>query len=165
MKAILKIDNKEIEVEVSKEQIEKLTDKKKNPFARVKKDYTFYFIDATGNVDEDIDCRTPVDNKSFAVANYCTDYDLIQQQAYRETLNRLLWRWQYENDEPCDWENNLCNKWFIGCDYDRNNEIYADYLSVNFKDLNVFFTTREKAEQAIEEVIKPFMAEHPDFVW
>jgi hypothetical protein len=27
------------------------------------------------------------------------------------------------------------------------------------------FATREAAEGAIEEVVKPFLAEHPDFEW
>lgn len=29
----------------------------------------------------------------------------------------------------------------------------------------IYFSTKEKAQQAIEDVVEPFMAEHPDFVW
>ena len=34
-----------------------------------------------------------------------------------------------------------------------------------FKYQGVYFSTREGAERAIEEVVKPFMKEHPEFVW
>lgn len=162
MKAILKIDNREIEVEVSEETIARLTEKK-SPFARVS-DKIYYSIFTDGGLVISKDRGNMSDGRLYQAANYCTDRDLIQQQAYRETLNRLLWRWQYEHDEPVDWRNSLC-KWVIGCDYDHNNELEVDYVSANFKDLNVFFTTIEKAYQAIEEVVKPFMEEHPDFVW
>lgn len=162
MKAILKVNDKEIEVEVSEEQLAKLT-KKKSIFSRVEKNGLYCFINSCGRVENISDINSAADFERFLKANYCTDGDIIQQQAYRETLNRLLWRWQHENDEPVDWEG-IFAKWFIGYDYDSE-EFKPDYVNTNFKDLNVFFSTDGKAYQAIEEVIKPFMAEHPDFVW
>lgn len=164
MKAILKINDKEIEVEVSEEQIEKLTEKKKNPFERAETDVLFYKIDAYGDATSCVDCGLHCDDILFKNANYCTDKDLLQQQAYRETLNRLLWRWQHENDDPVDWGNLNTKK----------SSIIFNYCSKAFDTWNVFdmkeqsvvfFSTNEKAEQAIKEVVKPFMQEHPDFVW
>ena len=162
MKAILKINGKEIEVEVSKEQIEKLT-KKKSPFAR-EQGGKYFFIGTDGKIAFNIEENDRYDDNCYSTVNYCTDKDLIQQQAYREILNRLLWRWQYENDKPVDWEDEFYPKYYI----------YFSYSGVFWKTSNdfttrnlgsVYFTTEEKAEQAIEEIVKPFMAEHPDFVW
>ena len=161
MKAILKIDNKEIEVEISEEQIEKMTEKKKSPFERVKGS-EFYFISAEGYIDVDIDVMSNADANLFGVANYCTDKDLLRQQAWRETLNRLLWRWQYENDEPVNWEKPT-DKFHIVFDVKFNT--FCCDSGTYVKRAFVNFSSKEKAEQAIEEVVKPFMAEHPDFVW
>lgn len=163
MKAILKIENKEIEVEVSEEQIEKLTAKKKNPFYMYGQGGDFYYIDVTGKLMSGYDNGAEVFAKMNKVANYCTDRDLIQQQAWRETLNRLLWRWQHENDEPVDWSCLGTKKYGIYLDIETNkfNVSFANISKVQ----TIHFSSKEKAEQAIEEVVKPFMAEHPDFIW
>ena len=164
MKAILKIKDKEIEVEVSEETIEHLTKKKGNPFARVGIENSFYKIDAYGYASPCVDCGLHSDDLLFKTANYCTDSDLLQQQAWRETLNRLLWRWQYENDGFIDWENVEDNKFIIEYDF-ISDEFVAAWCHGSVKENTVYFSSDGKAYQAIEEVVKPFMAEHPDFVW
>lgn len=161
MKAILKINDKEIEI--SEEQIEKLTEKK-NPFARAEEGERFWCISEKGKVVKmwRETCEDDFGKDRYKVGNYCLDYDLLQQQAYRETLNRLLWRWQYENDEPVDWEKPT-DKFHIVFDV-KFNTFCCDsgtYVKRTF----VNFSSKEKAEQAIEEIVKPFMKEHPDFVW
>ena len=165
MKATLQINGIEIEVEVSEEQIEKLTEKKKSPFERLENGELYHFIKPYGEIGITNDYNELRDNKHYAVANYCTNKDLIQQQAWRKTLNRLLWRWQYENDEPLDWSNELSFKHRIS--YDCQNEKFTaeGYNNIFKAEGSVYFSTKEKAEQAIEEVVKPFMKEHPDFVW
>lgn len=165
MKAILKINDKEIEVEMSEELIEKLTEKKKSPFARAEEGELFWCINEIGRVVKTWkETRTDdYGEDRYKVGNYCLDHNLLQQQAYRETLNRLLWRWQYENDEAVDWEKGCSFKYCIFYDYEAKDFFISYYTHCKFQ--NVYFTTKEKAEQAIEEVIKPFMQEHPDFVW
>jgi hypothetical protein len=162
MKAILKINDKEIEVEVSEEQIEKLTEKKKSPFAKSANGGTYYAIDFDGSIDTCTDYNTDCDSDAYKVANYCTDYNIIQQQAYRETLNRLLWRWQYENDEPCDWESFGAK---YGIYFNTGTNEFEVLFANSCKVQTIYFTTKAKAYWAIEEVVKPFMKEHPDFVW
>ena len=162
MKAILKINDKEIEVEVSEEQIEKLT-KKKSPFERVT-GQTYYYITSSGGTSYLQDGNSSQGNSFYDTANYCTDKDLIQQQAYRETLNRLLWRWQYENDESVCWGNYACRKWYIVRSVETEN-IFSSYNTSCQKLNTIYFSSEDKAEQAIKEVVMPFMAEHPDFVW
>ena len=163
MKAILQVNGIEIEVDVTEEQMKKLTEKKKSPFSRVEEGDEFFFIYFDGQVECRTECRTSYDNMVFAVANYCTDKNLIQQQAWRETLNRLLWRWQYENDEFIDWNNYCTSKYTIT--YDTVNNEFIAYWHDICKENVHYFSTEEKAYQAIEEVVKPFMAKHPDFVW
>lgn len=163
MKAILKINGKEIEVEVSEDQIEKMT-KKKNPFERVAICQKYFYIGILGDIGTFTERNDANDKLAYSIANYCTDKDLIQQQAWRETLNRLLWRWQYENDEPIKWQTLTDQKFAIHYDF-VDEEFFVCVFYGSYKSGDVHFTTKEKAEQAIEEVVKPFMAEHPDFVW
>ena len=164
MKATLQINGIEIEVEVSKEQIEKLTEKKKSPFERRICEEVYYSILSTGELLQTTEKYLHMDKCLFSSANYCADRDLLQQQAWRETLNRLLWRWQYENDEPIDWENVEDNKFIIEYDF-INDEFVAAWCHGSVKENTVYFSSDEKAYQAIEEVVKPFMKEHPNFVW
>lgn len=161
MKAILKINGKEIEVEISEEQFEKLKEKK-SPFARTNKKF-YWYINGGGQVMNCIDNGTPLELDHYNSANYCTDKDLLQQQAYRETLNRLLWRWQYENDEPVDWDEPLIEKFCIV--YDHEDKKYGAIARARIQPLNsIGFSTRAKARQAIKEVVEPFIEKHPDFV-
>ncbi len=138
---------------------------KQNPFARVKlaPKNIYFAIDETGDVYDATDYGTINDNNRFAIANYCTDRFLMEQRAMHETLSRLLWRYSKEHGQATDW------------DFSRNNHrIYRRMdngdFETNFNDTfkyqgAIYFRDAETARSAIEEVIKPFMAEHPDFVW
>ena len=64
-----------------------------------------------------------------------------------------------------DWSNDLSFKHRISYDF-QDEKFTAEGYNNTFKvEGTVYFSTKEKAEQAIEEVVKPFMKEHPDFVW
>lgn len=154
--------------ELTPEQLKALgiEPEKKSPFERADK---FYRIDSCDKVCETIDIGHVNDtvihysSNLFNVANYCTDKDLLQQQAYRETLNRLLWRFSMEHDgDKIDWNNNSTQKHFI----------YYTHMSNEWKNSCyhfdkhfgvVYFYTSEAAKQAIEEIVKPFIKTHPDF--
>lgn len=152
--------------ELTEEQLKALgfETEKKSPFNRVDKNCIYYTIDSEANVCTVHQICCMYDENRYKVANYCTDKELLQQQAYRETLNRLLWRYSMEHDgNKIDWE----------CDEEKYNIYYdsalqkcrvADYMS--WKTIGVVhFHTREAAENAIEEIVEPFMAEYPDFKW
>lgn len=138
---------------------------KKSPFERADK---FYRIDSCDKVCETIDVGSVNDvkihysNNLFNVANYCTDKDLLQQQAYRETLNRLLWRFSMEHDGGnLEWSLNL-RKYYIY--YNHKEEDWNISLNEIYQSIGtVYFASEEIADQAIEEIIEPFMAAHPDF--
>ena len=151
--------------ELTQEQLEALgiEVKKPSPFDRVRnhENNTYYFIPSYGVVNSHEDKNDAYDTCKFECANYCTDKDLLQQQAYRETLNRLLWRFSMEHDgDKIGWTGNkvygiyfchVVDEWRI-----EPNDSYQTFGAV-------YFIDDKTAEQAIEEVVKPFMASHPDF--
>lgn len=170
MRAILQCNGKETEVElkvdISKEELQKLLGEKtdRSPFARREKGEKYYLIDTYGDILRENEGFAYDGGTLRAIANYCADKDLIQQQAYREILNRLLWRWQYENDVPVTWskEKDVKNFKIV---FDIETSVFDVDMNYLFNEGITYFSTKEKAEQAIKEVIKPFMIEHPDFVW
>lgn len=136
---------------------------KKGPFEKVNSNSTYFYINDYGIIEEDYDTY-PEDEYRREVANYYTDKSLMIQRALHETLNRLLWRFSMENGEG---EN----------PFDCNNAHYRIYWSYDHKSFDiccsrtikssdsVYFPTKELANQAIDKIIKPFMKEHPEFVW
>lgn len=133
----------------------------KSPFER-ETDQKYYIIDIFGNVFDSNDMGLEYDKNVHKVANYCTDREMIQQQAYRETLNRLLWRYSMEHKgNEIDW-NNRNSRYRIAYSYDRRRWIV--FTSTTERAFGaVYFATKTIANNAIKEIIEPFMAEHPDF--
>lgn len=151
--------------ELTEDQLKALgiVTEKKNPFTRCKVGEVYYLITTGGNVDDLREMKDSDDNRYYDIANYCTDQNLMQQRAWHETLNRLLWRYSMKHDgEKIDWND---DKWKYIIYYDRGCCTFkADmYRTSNYN--SIWFYTREIAENAIKEIIEPFMAEHPDFVW
>lgn len=151
--------------ELTNEQLEKLGIKvEKDIFARG--EYVeYFFIDYDGTVEMDTDENSSVDIDYFNVANYCTDKAVMHQRALHETLNRLLWRYSMQHGgDKIDWSNRG------GCWFRIFYSHVSDELRIEWNDAYhdicaVYFYTKEIAEAAIEEIVKPFMKEHPEFVW
>lgn len=156
-------------IPLTDEQVKILRDSKKpekienSPFEKVDSNSAYFYIDDCGIVDEDFNCY-PDDKYRHKVANYCTDKSLMMQRALHETLNRLLWRFSMENGEgenPFD-----CNNAHYGIYWSYDHKSFDICCSRTIKSSDsVYFPTKELANQAIDKIIKPFMKEHPEFVW
>lgn len=135
----------------------------KSPFARLEKGEEYFRIEISGKVKEDTEAKWKIDDDCYSVANYCTDKTMMEQRALHETLNRLLWKYSEEHGGDNEWDND-CKHWGI---YKRSDEAepLACYSCVAMYCGAIFFKDKETAQSAIEEIVKPFMAEHPDFVW
>jgi len=145
-----------------KQEPEKPVGQNNSPFQR--ENEVYLFIDDMGNIVSDFDAMQANSDaeRQYAVANYCRDGILLEQRALHETLNRLLWRYSEEHGgdkQPWDgatnhWSVSLCNG-KIGPD----NWWYTRQMGV------VYFPGKETAKAAIHDVVEPFMAAHPEFVW
>ena len=165
MKNYICIDGKK--AELTPEQLKALgiEVKKKNPFDRGKRSNVYYYILETGIVGWYREVNDSCDSKMFDVANYCTDKALMEQRAFHETLYRLLWRYSMEHDgDKIEWSDKSKYKYKLVFDYE-DNKVVIDFNRV-WGDIGVTcFYTREIAENAIKEIIEPFMKEHPEFKW
>lgn len=149
--------------ELTKEQLKALGIVAENtPFDRVKHDEVYYCIGDYGKVQDFKEFGHEFDNKVYAVANYCTDKDLMQQRAYAETLNRLLWRYSEQHNEKEKVDEETAH--YIYYDYLKNKWTTEYCFRRYHYPGEVLFDTEEIAKSAIKEVVEPFMKEHPDFI-
>lgn len=161
-----RIDLTEEQVETLKNALNENKDddksKMKSPFDRVDSYESYYCVTMDGGIEALYEEHSQFDDRAYQIANYCTDKNLIQQQVYRETLNRLLWRFTYQNGWSDDlWEDNDKRKYciFYNYFYDRFDIDYNDTIQYNMP----YFISEEIAQRAIDKIVFPFMKEHPDF--
>lgn len=147
------------------QQIKKAGIVNDNPFRELKNGQRYFYIESTGTVSNEVETRQRFDDERYLVANYCTDKKLMEQRALHETLNRLLWRFSMTHGgEEIVWGNGGTNKFRIYFDC-----VILEFklaISRNYESFSeIYFKDEKTAKQAIEEIIKPFIKEHPEFVW
>lgn len=152
-------------VELTDEQVKALgVETRNNPFDRVAKGETYSFVGSYGYAVSCNDDRLPCDNNSFACHNYFNDKDFANQVALHQLLYRKLLKFAYDNgcEDTAEWDGET-EHWCIyyGCRSEQFNT--TSHTCANH--FAVYFSSDEAAEQAIKEVVEPFMKEHPDFVW
>ena len=159
------IDGKE--VQLTDEQLKVLgidVENKRNPFERVNDDNEYYYIKTNGKVSNYCEERDRPDNELYDNINYFNDEQFANQVALRQLLYRKLLKFAYDNgfEDTAEW-NGANEHWLI-----IYHKLDDDFTIVNMeaaKELSVYFSTEEGASRAITEVIRPFIKEHPDFVW
>lgn len=129
-------------------------------------DNPYYFITSCGSVDVIIDSNSFTDDIRYRVGNYCADKNLMSQRNLHETLNRLLWRFSEINGgDENEWDGVACHYYITLQDGIGEKKLVVEWTSQWHHQGVVFFSSILAAERAIEEIVKPFMAEHPEFVW
>ena len=127
---------------------------KKNPFAKCANEFDVYFINSMGRIQKDWDSN----NFHYEVGNYCTDKAILEQRALYETLNRLLWRYSMEHDGDKIYLNHC---WGLG--YSKG--VFEAYELWGHIFGECVFYSKAIANNAIKEIIEPFMKAHPEFKW
>ena len=163
----LTIDGKEIQL--TDEQLKMLgiepEKKRKNPFEEPMFSQDYYFTNECGIGKYFYYDKRDYDyGKLRNVANVFTDKHFAEQVAFHQLLYRQLLKFAYDNEcedtAEWDWKN---AHWVIR--YNENRNEFCSYYQDGYKTRDVHFSSEEGAERAIEEVVKPFVKEHPEFVW
>ena len=122
----------------------------------------YFYIGNNGEVLDDNDNMGITDGERYNAGNYCRDKEMMNQRAMHEALNRLLWRYSEQHGGDNEWDNET-RHYFISIK--RGNEPYVNGFTYSQPFGVVFFKDEETAKSAIHDVVKPFLAEHPEFVW
>lgn len=148
--------------EKEREKFFKLVEKSKkksfNPFERVEEGKRYYIIVANGEIEWCIENGLSC---FYSNNNYYNNKEFAEHQALRELLNRKLIKFSYENGGADIENSDGITKIAYDC---KSNKFYTN---TNFlpEVLTPLFISEEVAQRAINEVIRPFMTEHPDFKW
>ena len=134
-----------------------------SPFDRADEGETYYFVDYQFDVERSNEFKTPVDDYTYSSANYCTDKDVMKQHALHMKLKNLLWRYSMTHGgDEMEFGPFSTQKYYIAYDAGEK-EFYTDWND-SIKCVGaIYFESNKTAEAAIEEIVKPFIAEHPDF--
>ena len=123
----------------------------------------YYSIGYYGTVDEIMELDGRFDCGAYKCGNYYRDKSYAKQVALHQKLNNLLRRYSEQHGGDAEWGNGKFH-YFVCIDQD-NGTFIVDCNTHYKSSANVYFSSRDVAAKAIEEVVKPFMKEHPDFVW
>lgn len=150
--------------ELTKDQLKALGIEvsKASVFDRREKGEWYYYINFQGEVVRTHETNSSYNENMYNAANYCADEALMKQRVLHEILDRLLWRFSMANGgDKIDWEDNGTCKYVIRYDC-GDKEFCIDYFRYS-KYTNISFCNEKIAQRAINEVIKPFIAAHPEF--
>ena len=120
----------------------------KNPYTRVDYNDWYYAIERAGSVTSLAD-NSDYDDRMFNVANYFNNKNYAEYVGFKETLMRKLDKFAWEHNEQTISWNDCRHKYFILFSID-DNELIVDWNRV-YKSNNVYFTSREIAEKALEK--------------
>ena len=144
-------NGKPIELELTEEQVEvlKQAEKKKTGWERVKINKS-YCVNCSNSWGLSTELFDSVDANRYEKANYFSDEALAENITRAQTLQRKLWRRSAELCEKMNLRDSETQKYCITYDVD-NNVLYVS-PAWNFNDFGqVYFDTKEHAEQVIEE--------------
>ena len=150
--AKLIIDGKEIEVTISEETLEKLTNKRTTGYERVRYGSTYY-TDSYGVVAtfEESAGNSKFNEEVYKSGNYYSDPDVAANNIRADNLMRQLRRFAVENRKSdIDWTNENQDKYRLYYDY-LDEEFFID-SNISHRDFGqIYFDTRKTAELAIKK--------------
>lgn len=162
----LTIDGKEIQL--TDEQLKMLgiepEKKRKNPFERVAEDEVYFKIGIDGDVFSLYEDRTTSDEEAVLCVNYFNDEVFAKQVSLHQLLYRKLLKYSYDNEcTDKEWDGTNVHVYII---YNSTKKDYNTRWTRDEKEPGtVYFKSTAWATAALNEVVKPFVKEHPEFVW
>jgi hypothetical protein len=152
MKAKLLINGKELEVEITEEELKKIEEKsaKKTGYERVEDGKCFWFdVDSVVHPDNDV-YGDEERERSYEVANYYSNFEVATNNARADKLMRQLRRFSVEHREKeLNWLDGEQKKYTISYDY-SDNTFAVDHWYTSSEFGTMYFDSEETAELAIE---------------
>ena len=164
----LTIDGKEIQL--TDEQLKMLgiepEKKRENPFEEPRFSQDYYFTNECGiGKHFYYDKKNDYDyGKLRNGANVFTDKHFAEQVALHQLLYRKLLKYSYDNEcTDKEWDGTNVHFYII---YNSTKKDYDIRWTRDEKEPGtVYFKSTTWATAALNEVVMPFIKEHPDFVW
>lgn len=123
----------------------------------------YFYVNFSGEVRQMCQYYDYTDEYLFNCGNYYNDEAYAKQVGLHQKLNNLLRRYSEQHGGDAKWDGK-CPHYTIWFDIGLNKFNVTYYYEVKICGL-VYFKSELIARHAIEEVVLPFVNEHPDFVW
>lgn len=135
-----------------------------NPFNRCNENEIYYYIDIFGDVHATRELNRSEDVARYNNVNYFTDKEVAEQVALHQLLYRKLLKYSYDNGAVDEvWDGKTKHYRVL---HDEAYNGYGCDVSLYQKNFGeVYFSNSDVAQQAIKDVIEPFLKKHPDFKW
>ena len=160
MKAKLIIEGKEIEVEISKEEYEKIQppEEKETGYERVAESDIYFYANSRGYVETGTEDYYSIDNEYYESANYYSDKTVAENNARADKLMRQLRRFAVEHRERgVSFDDINIEKYYICYDYASDElDVSSVVFSKNFG--AIYFDSIKVARAAIDEF-------HDELIW
>ena len=153
MKAKLIIEGKEIEVEISAEEYEKLQpiEEKKTGYERVSESDVYFYAYPNGCVETACEDCYNIDDECYESANYYSDKTVAENNTRADKLMRQLRRFSVEHRERGVNLNDInTEKHYICYDYESN-ELDSTYTFCARVFGVIYFDSEETTQAAIDE--------------
>lgn len=161
MKAKLIINGKELEVEISEQELEKFESSmelKETGYERVNEEDEYYRVTEDGIVNVDTDMYYQPDDDLYETANYYSSETVAENNARADKLMRQLRRFAVENRETeLDWNNSQQYKYDIRYDHYDRKFLTSSNNSYQYQGI-IYFDAEATAQRAIDTF-------HDDLVW
>ena len=160
----LTIDGKEIQLTDEQLKMLGIEPEKKNPFDRVGNGDRFFAIDNMNGIQTCTEMSYARDEAYYNGINYFNDKKFAKQVALHQLLYRKLLKYSYDNEfEDEEWNGTNMHAYII---YNFTRKNYDIRWTRDEKEPGtVYFKTPTRATAALNEVVMPFVKEHPEFVW
>ena len=160
----LTIDGKEIQLTDEQLKMLGIEPEKKNPFDRVGNGDRFFAIDNMNGIQTCTEMSYARDEAYYNGINYFNDKKFAKQVALHQLLYRKLLKYSYDNEfEDEEWNGTNMHAYII---YNFTRKDYDIRWTRDEKEPGtVYFKTPTRATAALNEVVMPFVKEHPEFVW
>ena len=138
--------------------------KSSNPFDRVGNGDRFFAIDNMNGIQTCTEMSYARDEAYYSGINYFNNKKFAKQVTLHQLLYRKLLKYAYDNEfEDEEWNGTKMHAYII---YNFTRKDYDIRWTRNEKEPGtVYFKTPTMATAALNEVVMPFVKEHPEFVW
>ena len=155
MQVKIKTNGKTVQVEMSEKQLKELgltEERSRTGYERVDEDDSYFVDDTINDGHEVLGGGALINNLYYINGNYYNDKTIVENNTRADRLLRQLRQWQAQNDKAIsisDWKNDQIDKYCITYGYGDENLYVDHYYSIRLPN-TIHFTTKEKAEEAIE---------------
>lgn len=153
-----KVEELEKELEKFKKELSKADD---TPYGDLN-DEMYFYTNGHGGIDNTTNMGDYIDEVYYENANYFSDEPFAKKVAAEQTLTNLLRRYTYEHGWSDDlWDDEIRTKYHIF--YNHKAKLFDTGLTLTCEIIKgIYFIDNKTAENAIREIVIPFVKEHPE---